>query len=88
MQYFDAVRHALWIFLATLFRWPEGIVVGNLIASVLWVPFTLVHLHRRSRKNLAAQTDELKAHVVEQLSSQTDEIKVHVSTEVTNNHAG
>jgi ABC-type transport system involved in cytochrome bd biosynthesis fused ATPase/permease subunit len=81
--YLDSVRHALWVFLETLFHWPEGIVVGNLIASVLWVPFTLIHLHRRSRKNLAEQTKELKAHVKEQLSAQTTEIKDHV-TEATN----
>lgn len=85
VAYLDAVRHALWVFLDTLFRWPEGIVVGNLIASVLWVPFTLVHIHRKSQKNLAAQTEELKTHVSDQLSSQTDEIKSHVSTEVSNN---
>jgi hypothetical protein len=35
--------HFLW----TLFGWPQGIVVGNLIASVLWAAPALLHLHRK-----------------------------------------
>lgn len=31
--------------LAELFRWPDGIVVGNLIASALWAVPAFVHLH-------------------------------------------
>lgn len=31
----------------TLFAWPNGIVVGNLIASALWAAPTLIHLHRK-----------------------------------------
>lgn len=37
-----------------LFSWPNGIVVGNLIASVLWVPATMIHLHRKIDRNHAA----------------------------------
>ena len=44
--------------LATLFSWPNGIVVGNLIASALWAAPALVHLHvklnRQHREHLAA----------------------------------
>lgn len=32
-------------FLRTLFAWPQGIVVGNLIASALWAAPALGHLH-------------------------------------------
>ena len=31
--------------LKTLFEWPAGIVVGNLIASALWAAPALAHLH-------------------------------------------
>lgn len=33
--------------LRTLFWWPDGIVVGNLIASALWATPALMHLHRK-----------------------------------------
>lgn len=36
--------------LATLFGWPDGIVVGNLIASALWALPALWHLDRRMRR--------------------------------------
>ena len=45
-------------FLDTLFAWPQGIVVGNLIASALWATPALIHLHlklrRQHREHLAA----------------------------------
>jgi hypothetical protein len=34
-------------FIETLFRWPDGIVVGNLIASAMWATPALIHLHRK-----------------------------------------
>lgn len=37
----------------TLFRWPTGIVVGNLIASAMWATPALLHLHRKINKNHA-----------------------------------
>ncbi len=44
--------------LGTLFDWPDGIVVGNLIASALWATPALIHLHRKldrhHREHLAA----------------------------------
>lgn len=33
--------------LVTLFSWPNGIVVGNLIASAIWAAPALWHLHRK-----------------------------------------
>jgi len=33
--------------LSEMFGWPNGIVVGNLIASALWATPALVHLHRK-----------------------------------------
>ena len=37
-----------------LFRWPDGIVVGNLIASAMWATPALIHLHRKLDRNHAA----------------------------------
>lgn len=34
-----------------MFGWPQGIVVGNLIASALWAAPALVHLHRKLNKH-------------------------------------
>lgn len=33
--------------LRILFAWPNGIVVGNLIASAIWGLPTILHLHLR-----------------------------------------
>lgn len=45
-------------FFTTLFSWPNGIVLGNLIASALWATPTLIHLHtklnRQHKEHLAA----------------------------------
>jgi hypothetical protein len=32
---------------STLFGWPNGIVLGNLLASALWATPALIHLHRK-----------------------------------------
>lgn len=37
--------------LATMFSWPNGIVVGNLIASALWAAPALTHLHRKINRH-------------------------------------
>lgn len=50
-------------FLAVLFSWPDGIVVGNLIASALWAGPALLHLDRRMKKRHEA----LKQHIARQL---------------------
>lgn len=41
------------IILKELFSWPNGIVVGNLIASALWATPALLHLHRKIDRNHA-----------------------------------
>jgi hypothetical protein len=33
--------------LTTMFGWPNGIVVGNMIASALWATPAFLHLHRK-----------------------------------------
>jgi hypothetical protein len=39
--------------LATLFRYPDGIVTGNLIASAMCWAVALLHLERRHRQLVA-----------------------------------
>jgi hypothetical protein len=39
------MRHELWVLVVILFAWPAGIVVGNLIASFLWLPVQWTGLH-------------------------------------------
>jgi hypothetical protein len=38
-------------FLDTLFHWPDGIVVGNLIASALWAVPAFLHLDRKMKRH-------------------------------------
>ena len=35
----------------TMFDWPYGIVVGNLIASIMWAAPAFIHLHIRLRRH-------------------------------------
>lgn len=37
--------------LKTLFDWPGGIVVGNLIASIMWATPALFHLHKKLNRH-------------------------------------
>jgi hypothetical protein len=49
--------------LRTLFAWPGGIVVGNLIASVMWAAPALTHLHikmNRHHREQGARISELE----------------------------
>ena len=39
------MRHELWVLLIILFGWPAGIVVGNLLANLVWLPVQWVGLH-------------------------------------------
>lgn len=48
--------------LGTMFSWPNGIVVGNLIASALWAGPAVLHLDRRMRKH----HELLKKHIADQ----------------------
>lgn len=42
---------AIWHFLVTLFRYPDGIVFGNLLASVIWATPTMFTLHKKLDKH-------------------------------------
>ena len=46
-------------FLSILFSWPDGIVVGNLIASALWAGPALFHLDRRMKKRHEALREHI-----------------------------
>ncbi len=48
------VGHFLW----TLLRWPDGIIVGNLIASAIWAAPALWHLHRKLDRHHAQRAAE------------------------------
>jgi hypothetical protein len=54
-------------FLVTLFRYPDGIVLGNLIASAMWAPLGIVHLDRLAkrhhREHLALMRRHHRAHM-------------------------
>jgi hypothetical protein len=47
--------------LRTLFSWPDGIVVGNLIASALWAVPAVLHLDRLARKHHREHLAAIKA---------------------------
>ena len=53
-------------FLSTLFSWPDGIVVGNLIASAIWAVPAILHLDRLARKHH-------RAHMAAVSGKKTDE---------------
>lgn len=48
-------------FLLTLFAWPQGIVVGNLIASFIWAAPAFIHLHWRHSLRARALQAEIAA---------------------------
>jgi len=53
-------------FLSTIFSWPNGIVVGNLLASVLWVPVGAAGtylIERHHHKKLHAKLDAIHDHL-------------------------
>lgn len=47
-------------FIATLFSWPNGIVVGNLIASALWALPAFITHHLLIRRHI---TNTLASHL-------------------------
>lgn len=58
-------------FLSTLFSWPNGIVVGNLIASAIWAVPAILHLDRLARKHHAAHMELIRKNHAE-LKEKTD----------------
>lgn len=55
------MRHELWVLLVILFAWPAGIVVGNLIASFLWLPIQYLGLHIKLAAHHGALHDRFDA---------------------------
>ncbi len=49
-------------FIKTLFHWPDGIVVGNLIASALWAIPAILHLDRLAKKHHREHMAKLDKH--------------------------
>jgi len=55
----DLAGHVGW----ELFYWPGGIVVGNLIANMIWEwPSQVIHAVRTKKQN-HKQTEHIKAHI-------------------------
>lgn len=52
-----------------MFRWPDGIVLGNLIASALWAAPALLHLHRKLDANHAERVTQAAVHHRELLTA-------------------
>lgn len=49
------MHHHLWLhILAVLFAWPAGIVLGNLIANIFWLPVQWLGLHAKLATHHAA----------------------------------
>jgi len=49
-------------FLSTLFSWPDGIVVGNLIASAIWAVPAVLHLDKLARKHHKEHMEAIRGH--------------------------
>jgi hypothetical protein len=47
---------------ATVLAWPGGIIVGNLLASVVWAAPAMVHLHRKMERHHAERMKALAGH--------------------------
>lgn len=48
----------------TLFSWPNGIVVGNLIASALWAVPALLHLDRKLERHHRAHLAAIRGEAI------------------------
>lgn len=68
----------MWLidFIRTLFHWPDGIVVGNLIASAIWATPTVLHLRKKMNQN----HEELK----QKMREHHEAMKEHVKKEIAN----
>lgn len=53
--------NAVWSVLVTLFAWPDGIVVGNLIASAMCVCLAAVHIERLLKRHHAQRMQQAEA---------------------------
>jgi hypothetical protein len=65
--------------LKTLFDWPAGIVVGNLLASAMWATPALIHLHRKLDRHHKEHMDALKKGLGnDRVSEDTDQSRPQV----------
>lgn len=55
------LQHHVWLILVVMFAWPAGIVVGNLIANVVWLPVQWLGLHLKLAAHHGAIHDRLDA---------------------------
>ena len=69
------VLHGL---LLTLFIWPSGIVVGNLIASAMWQPQWFLALHHKVNKQHREHLEQADKHHEELKQHVEDMIKKHM----------
>jgi len=56
---FPTLWHHLVQFYHDCFDWPSGVVIGNLLASLLWVPVQWLGIHARLAAHRAAMHDRL-----------------------------
>ena len=65
--------HHLELIFLTLFAWPAGIVLGNLLASLLWVPIQAFGIQLRLRahhKEMHARLDSQDTYILERFDRQ------------------
>ncbi len=58
-------------FFVEILSWPNGIIVGNLLASVVWSSLFewRLRIHRKSIKaHIDSKHDELKTHVTDRVA--------------------
>ena len=55
------MRHELLSILAALFAWPAGIVLGNLVANLFWLPLQWLGLHFKLKSMHGLTHDKLDA---------------------------
>jgi hypothetical protein len=69
-------------FLLTLFIWPSGIVVGNLIASAMWQPSWFLSLHKKTNTQTRVLSEQAERHHKEKMDlsrQQHEELKKHIT---------
>ena len=64
-------------FFSELLSWPDGIIVGNLIASVVWSSLFEWRLHIHHKKTDKAVSDRLDAQDVK-LDEHHEDMKRHI----------
>ena len=52
--------HETWHILSTLLRWPDGIILGNLLASLVWAIPGFIHLDRLAKRHHAERMQQAR----------------------------